>query len=342
MATWRLHSPETQRTDPLPSTQRLRARAYLTDTGEVQDLEPERISDLLEKPGTFVWLDIENPVEDDFALITDEFGLHDLAVEDATKPYQRPKLEFYDDHLFMVVHPMWAQDDQIARSEIDMFVGPRFLVTVRKDPVRSIEEARVRWESSPEMLKEGVGYIIYVLLDSIVDEYFVVADDLTERIEDLEDEVISPGKGSAVPELIFRLRKELVTVRRAVFPMREVMNALSRRDSRLVSPDLEPYFQDIYDHVLRVSESIENQQELLSAALEIYLSAVSNNLNAIMKRVTSWAAIIGVATAIAGIYGMNFELVPRSGGIFGFWFAIGLILLSTIGLYIYFKARDWL
>lgn len=275
-------------------------------------------------------------------MISEEFGLHHLAVEDATKPYQRPKLEHYDDHLFLVVHPMWEQDDQLARSEIDMFIGPRFLVTVRKDPVRSIDEARDRWEASPNMLKEGVGYIIYVLLDSMVDEYFQVADSLSERIEDLEDEVISAARGSAVPELIFGLRKELVTTRRAIFPMREVMNALSRRDSTFVSPSLEPYFQDIYDHVLRVSESIENQQELLSAALEIYLSAVSNHLNTIMKRVTSWAAIIGVSTAIAGIYGMNFELVPRSGGIFGFWFALGLILVSTVGLYIYFKARDWL
>lgn len=275
-------------------------------------------------------------------MLEKEFRLHPLALEDASRPHQRPKVERYTHHLFLVMYAVRLEGQELEATEIDAFLGERFLITVRKDPPFPVEGVLERWEAADELLKRGVGALLHGLLDAVVDRYVEVVDALEVRIEALEDGVLNPERDGQVQHDLFRLRKHLVTLRRVVAPLEEVVGILLRRDLVDLPDEILPYFQDIHDHLLRASASIESLQELLSSALQVHLSVVSNRLNSIMKRVTSWAAIIGVGTFIAGVYGMNFRLVPEDQSLFGFWFAVGLMLLSAAVLYIYFRRKDWL
>lgn len=317
-------------------------RLYRSGTLEAADFDPELVSDYLGEPDTIVWLDVAEPSPGDLDLLAQEFRLHPLAIEDATKPHQRPKVERYEHHLFIVTYAVRAEGSELETAEVDAFLGDRFLITVRKDARWSMEPVLQRWDAGADLTKHGVGYLLYGLLDVVVDGYFVVVDDLNDRIEDLEESVFEPERAPGVHEELFRLRKALVQFRRVVLPLREVLNTLLRRDLRVFSEDILPYFQDVYDHVLRVSESAEAMRELLASALEVNLSVTSNRLNDIMKKVTSWAAIIGAGTLIAGVYGMNFRLIPRDQTLAGFWFALGMMILSAVGLYVYFRRKDWL
>ena len=312
-------------------------------SGELQesDFEPALVSDYLGEPGSVVWMDLMDPGEADFSFLSEEFGLHPLAVEDATHPHQRPKIEKYENHRFIVLYAIRIGEDQPVLSEVDIFVGDNFIITVRKSPTWQIESALSRWDPI-RLDKSGVGFLLYTILDSIVDEYFVVVDVMNDRIEQVEDALFETTPQTPVQEKLFEVRKDLVTIRRAVLPLREVMNELSRREQVIVSDEIQPYFQDVYDHTVRVAESVEGMRELLASALEVHLSVASNRLNEIMKRITSWAAILGVATTIAGIYGMNFKLVPRDQTLFGFWFAVGLIAVACASLWLYFRRKDWL
>ncbi len=317
-------------------------RVYRNGNLEEADFDPSRVSDYLEDPGTIVWLDLVRPGAEDLALLAEEFGLHPLALEDAAGRHQRPKVERYEHHLFIVTYALLSEGDHIQAAEVDAFVDDRFLITVRKDPRFSIEPVLKRWDTGGGCGKLGVGYLLHGLLDALVDDYFLAIEDLNDRIDALEERVFDPEQGALVQRELFELRKEILHLRKVVLPLREVLDTLLRRDLLAFPDEIVPYFQDVYDHVLRVSEAIDSMRELLGIVLELRLSLASNRLNEIMKRVTSWAAIIGVATMLAGIYGMNFRLVPGDGTIFGFWFALALMAVSSISLYLYFRRRDWL
>lgn len=320
----------------------VRTRLYRSGSLEASDFDPSLVSDYLEEPDTFVWVDLERPAPGDMAMLGEEFRLHPLAIEDATKPHQRPKVERYEHHLFVVVYAVWVEGDGVAAAEVDAFIGDRFVITVRKDPGWRIDPVLERWDAAQDMVKHGVGYLLYALLDTVVDGYFLVVDALEDRVDDLEDRVFDVRAGRGVQEELLGLRRQLVGLRRVVLPVREVMNTLLRRDLPPLGDEIVPYFQDIYDHVIRVSESVEAMRELLASALEVHLSFVSNQLNAIMKKVTSWAAILAVGTLIAGVYGMNFRLVPADQTLTGFWAALGMMGASSLALYVYFRRKDWL
>lgn len=320
----------------------VRTRLYRSGSLEASDFDPSLVSDYLEEPDTFVWLDLERPAPEDMAMLGEEFRLHPLAIEDATKPHQRPKVERYEHHLFVVVYAVWVEGDGVAAAEVDAFIGDRFVITVRKDPGWRIDPVLERWDAAQDMVKHGVGYLLYALLDTVVDGYFLVVDALEDRVDDLEDRVFDVRAGRGVQEELLGLRRQLVGLRRVVLPVREVMNTLLRRDLPPLGDEIVPYFQDIYDHIIRVSESVEAMRELLASALEVHLSFISNQLNAIMKKVTSWAAILAVGTLIAGVYGMNFRLVPADQTLTGFWAALGMMGASSLALYVYFRRKDWL
>ena len=320
-----------------------RTRVYRDGALEAEDFDPSELSDYLDQPGTVVWLDLESPTAADLALIEEEFGLHPLAVEDSISVdhFQRPKLDVYEDHVFLVVHALAMQED-VTPSEVAMFVSERYLITVRKSPAWPMKAVLHRWDNARIGAGVDVGILLYEQLDQIVDGYFVVLDALEDRVEALEDRLFDGDKREVIQKEIFDLRKHLLTARKSIVPLREAINGLLRRETAFIDDAMRPYYLDTYDHVIRASDSIEVMRELLTSSLEVHLSLVSNRLNAIMKKVTSWAAILGAATTIAGIYGMNFKLVPHEQTIFGFWFAVGLIFVACSILYIYFKARDWL
>lgn len=305
------------------------------------DFDSALVSDHLQESGTHVWLDLAAPQASDLGLLAEEFGLHDLAIEDATKPHQRPKIEHYDNHTFLVLYALKLDGAAVVQSEVDVFFGDRYIITVRKEPVLPMGPVLAKWDSMTNLGNGGVGPLLHGLLDVIVDDYFVVVDGLSDQIEEFEDAVLRSDQAESVQEDLLDLRKVLVEVRRLVVPLTHVMTILSRREPAVFGDAMVPYFQDVFDHTLRVADSIEVMRELLASVLDVHLSMTANNLNTIMKKITGWAAVLGLATTIAGIYGMNFTLVPKDQTLFGFWFALGLMFVSCSLLYLYFKKKKW-
>jgi magnesium transporter len=291
-----------------------------------------------------VWLDMCAPSEEDLAVISEELSLHRLAVEDAVSDRQRPKIDRYDTHGFLNAYAVHLDNEsgEVATTEVAAFITEHALVTVRKSETFDIEAVVKRWDESRDLAKSGVGFLVHGLLDYVVDSHFEAVQSLDEEIEVLEDLVFDDRTNhSALQHRSLRLRKSLVRMRRVVLPMREVVNALMRRDHRIIDDDLLPYYQDVYDHVLRASEWTESLRDLVTTIRETQLNIQGNRLNTIMKQVTSWAAIIAVPTAITGYYGQNVPY-PGFGQPWGFWVSTIAIIVLSGGLYVMFKRRDWL
>ena len=321
-----------------------RTRAYRDGEVVAEGFPVTEISDHLDThPDTFVWLDLHDADTADLQVITDEFGLHPLAVEDAVNEHQRPKLDRYDDHLFLSAYAvdLDATSGQLAASEIAAFITPRALITVRKDDGFDPGTLIARWDASPDLTVHGVGFLVHGLLDQIVDGHFAAVQALDDEIEELQDQLFSEvDPGRELQRRSFELRKSLVLLRRVVLPMREVINTIMRRDLHVLDEALTPYFQDVYDHVLRATEWTESLRDLVTTILETRLTIQGNRLNEIMRKLTCWAAIIAVPTAVTGFYGQN---VPYPGfqQSWGFLTSIALMLVIAGGLYIAFKRKNW-
>jgi magnesium transporter len=289
-------------------------------------------------------LDLCEPDQQDLAVVYEEFGLHPLAVEDAIQEHERPKLDRYQDHAFLTAYAVSLDPatGRLQKSELAAFITPRALITVRKDPTFDIQGVMERWDGSADLAGHGVGFLLWGLLDFVVDGHFATVQQLDEALEGLEDLLFDDRPHSAeVQRRSFEVRKSLVVLRRLVLPMREVVNSLLRRDLGLVDEAMGPYFQDVYDHVLRATEWTESLRDLVSTILETNLSIQGNRLNTITKKVTSWAAIIAVPTAVTGFYGMNVPY-PGFGRHSGAVTSTLLIVILSGGLYLLFKHLDWL
>ena len=317
-------------------------RLYCDGRLEEHDFDPERVSEELQKPGAMVWLDIDDPTEESIAMLGREFGFHELALEDCLHPHQRPKIEQYGSYFFLVSYGVTVEGEDLVPHEMAMFVGRNYLVTVRKRPAFDLKGVLARWDAHTDLAEEGGGYLLYILLDEVVDGYFDAVDAYQERIEALEDEVFGADPSTDTHERIFQFRKELSQFRRSMAPLRDVLDVMQRRTIDVVTVGLEPYFRDVYDHVLRATDFVDGLRDILASALEANLTVVSNRLNEVMKELTAWAAIILLPTLIAGIYGMNFRHMPELSWLLGYPLAVGLMLLSAGVLYVIFKRRDWL
>ena len=322
-----------------------RSRAYRDGRLVAEDFPLADISDWIELPDATVWFDLEDPSPEVLAELREELGLHSLAIEDATHLRQRPKLDRYEGHLVLSAYRVRATGDgELDAAMVLAFITPRALITVHQPGTLEIPEILRRWDDSPDLLHHGLPYLIYGLLDYIVDGYFESLQALDDTIEDLSDLIFETanGKESAIAlRQTFELRRGLLTARHVISPMREVVNALMRRDWNRLDADLMPYYQDLYDHVLRAAEWADNLRDLLATVRETQLTIQGNRMNMIMKKVTSWAAIIAVPTAVTGFYGQN---VPYPGfdSTHGFWTSTVVILILSGLLYVEFKRRDWL
>jgi magnesium transporter len=321
-----------------------RTRLYRNGVLEAENFPVEDVSDYLPDKTATVWLDMCAPTEDDLQVISEELGLHRLAVEDAVHEHQRPKLDRYRTHSFLTAYAVRLDESTavLTDDELAAFITDRALVTVRKSEDFDIDAVVERWDSAAELAKGGVGFLVHGLLDYIVDGYFEAVQSLDDQIEALEDLVFADRVDHKnMQRRSLHLRKSLVKLRRDVLPMREVVNSLMRRDLCLADDALLPYYQDVYDHVLRVSEWTESLRDLVTTIRETQLTIQGNRLNTIMKKVTSWAAIIAVPTAVTGFYGQN---VPYPGfqQAWGFWVSTAAILVIAGALYVVFKRRDWL
>ena len=321
-----------------------RTRCYRAGVLSDENFPLADVSVHLDERDAVVWIDLCAPDVEDLRLVAEELGVHELAVEDAVEALQRPKLDRYPDHAFLSTYgvsfdPVTAT---LAMSEVAAFLTPRALVTVRRDEAFDIESVVSRWDSHADLAEYGVAFLVHGLLDYVVDEHFVAVQSLDQEIELLEDSLfLASADQEAVQRRSFALRKSLVLLRRVVLPMREVVNTLLRRDVHLVDEAMGPYFQDVYDHVLRATEWTESLRDLVTSVLETNLTIQGNRLNVITKKVTSWAAIIAVPTAITGFYGQN---VPYPGFSHesGFYVSTVVIIALSGLLYLLFKRNDWL
>ncbi|GGF23159.1 magnesium transporter CorA [Subtercola lobariae] len=302
------------------------------------------VSEHLDEPLSVVWVDLCRPDISELEVLASELDLHALAVEDAVNLHQRPKLDRYADHLFLSGYRARFDADtgNVTTSEVAAFITERALVTVRKDDRFDIDAVTARWDGSPDLARNGVGYLVYGLIDYLVDGYFEAVQSLDEEIEDVAAQLFEPAADQEkLQRRIFDLRRGLVVLRRVSLPMREVVNTILRRDLRLVTEEMGPYFQDVYDHILRVTEWTESLRDLATSVLEANLAIQGNRLNVITKKVTGWAAIIAVPTAITGFYGQNVPY-PDFGQFSGFITSCALILGLGVALYVIFKRKDWI
>jgi magnesium transporter len=330
--------------DVSPTGCQARTRLYRDGRLALEGFPVADISDHLADETVTVWLDLRDPDRDDLGVVSEEFGLHPLAVEDALHHSQRPKLDRYPSHLFLTAYAtqLDAGTGELMTSELAAFITRQALITVRKDDGLDIGAVIDRWDSHPELAGFGVGYLVYGLLDHVVDTQFESVQNLDDFAEGLEDELFDTvPRGMQVQRRSFQLRKSLVLLRRVVLPMRDVVDDLMEPDLHVVGKELEPYYQDLYDHVLRVAEWTDSLRDLVNSILETNLVIQSNRLNIITKKVTGWAAIIAVPTLITGYFGMNVPY-PGFGHTGGFIASVATIVLAGLILYLVFKRNDWL
>jgi len=342
------HDPETAAAPTIchasPTKCQARTRLYRNGQLELEGFPVADISNYVTDPDVTVWLDLRDPDHDDLGVLSEEFGLHPLAVEDAGHERQRPKLDRYRTHLFLTAYAVKLDTGtgQLAASEVDAFITDHALITIRKDDGLDIGAVVERWDADSDLAKFGVGYLLHGLLDYIVDGHFAAVQGLDEAVESLEDDLFADAPVSMqVQRHSFELRKSLVLLRRIVLPMREVVNSLMRPDLHVVADEMMPYYRDVYDHVLRAADWTDSLRDLVTTIRETNLTIQGNRLGIITKKVTSWAAIVAVPTLVTGYYGMN---VPYPGfdEKAGFYIAVGIMVVAAVLLYIVFKRKDWL
>jgi len=294
------------------------------------------------KTAAVLWIDAQDPSPQEMEELAARFGWHHLSVEDALRPQQRPKVETYDSYQFIVVYAAGYQDQRLTSTELDIFLGADYIVSVHRGPLPEIEEARQRWEGHPHLPKGGGSiFLLYALLDAVVDSYFPVVEALSERVEDVEERLFSDFQQELLRETV-ALRREMLSLSRVIAPQRDVVDHLMRGEPLLHHPELIAYFTDVHDHLLRVNESLVLQRELLGNVQEGYLSLASNNLNQVMRVLTAVATILMTLGLLAGIYGMNFQNMPELGWRFGYFLILGFMGLVGGGLVAYFRRRGWL
>jgi magnesium transporter len=301
------------------------------------------ISDLREVAGNVIWADVTDPTSEDFQELAEEFGFHHLSIEDCQNQHQRPKVEEYAGYYFIVLYEaeLAGPHDRLELRELNIFLGKNYLVTVHSRPIRAVETARRLWHEWLDRADEGSGLLAYLLIDAIVDDYLPLLDIISERMDSLEDSIFGEFKSEAIEE-IFGIKKKLLYLRRAIAPLRDVFNTLLRREQQIFSRGTYVYFQDVFDHLIRVADTIDTLRDMLSSTMDAYLSVSGNRMNMVMKRLTSISTILMSVTLIAGIYGMNFDLMPELKWRFGYIFA----LLSMVGvgfaLYRYLRKVKWI
>jgi magnesium transporter len=319
-------------------------RAHVFREGrELTDIPVERLSEVRTEPGTIVWVDLVSPTAEELGQMGEEFGLHPLVVEDCSHRHQRPKVEGYSEHVFLVAYGAGLAKGgrKPALHEVDLIAGRQFVLSLHSGAPLDAEGIARRVRARPELAPSGSGFLLYVILDELVDSFFPALDAIGDRVEGLE-EAIFEGQPRRIQTAIYKLRKDLIAIRRVVGPMRDAMVVLLRRDLGLFTPDAQRYLQDVYDHLIRVVEQVEDYQDLTSGALEVNLSVASNRVNEVARTLTAWAAIFAAVTLITGIYGMNFQHMPELGWRFGYAWALAVMLAAAGGLWLFFRRKQWL
>jgi magnesium transporter len=323
----------------------VQSRSYRHGKLDDEGFPVEAVSEHLDREDTFVWVDLLGPTREDIAVLADELGLHELAVEDALEPHQRPKLDHYPTHQFLSCHAVRVAPDGVGleKAEIDAFIGDRWLVTVHDaDGFFDMGTVVERWDKSADLAVHGVTFLVYGLLDVVVDGYFDTVQTFDEFYDDISESIFDEKPLShEQQERWFTMRKALMRFHRLGAPLREAVSSMMRREHSVVPEDMYPYYQDVYDHILRVADSTDSLRELVGTIVETNLSLRDYRQNEIVKKVSGWAAIIAVPALITGFFGMNVPF-PGSQQDSGFWLSVTVLVVASTGLYTVFRSHDWL
>ena len=309
---------------------------------KLADIPKEDISEYLKRPNTFVWVALKDPEPSDLEEMRQEFGLHELAVDDARHGHQRPKIEEYGDSLFAVIHTLEPKDGKLNIGEVNIFVGPNYVLSVRNHSEKSFTSVRARSEREPHLLKYGAGYVFYALVDTIVDRYFPIIDELETELEEIEGNIFNNNTPRSNIKAIYGLKQKLMTVKHAVDPLLEATGRLSGGRVPQVCEGTQAYFRDITDHLQRIHGTIEGIRDMQTTAIQVNLGMINLNETEVTKKLAAWAAIIAIPTLIAGIYGMNFKNMPEYDFAYGYPVALLAMIGIDVVLYLWFRKIRWL
>ncbi|MBK9322880.1 MAG: magnesium/cobalt transporter CorA [Bdellovibrionaceae bacterium] len=307
----------------------------------ISEVTVEDISEVIREPGTFIWLGLYEPDNTMLEKIKEEFALHELAIEDAHNAHQRPKIEVYGDSLFIVLKTVHEENGNTVFGETHLFVGTNFLVSVRHGASASYKYVRERCEKNPKMLGKGPGFVLYSLLDFVVDNYKPIVLQFEKKFDLLEGDIFKGQFDKLVIERIYDLKLELLELRNAVLPIRDISIELMRFHEELIPKELRPFFRDIQDHVARLIESLDNMREMLTTAMQVNLALVGVAQNEVVKKLAGWGAILAIPTVIFSLYGMNFEFMPELKWSFGYPFSLAVTFLGCAILYRKLRKSGW-
>ena len=315
------------------------------DGRRVAEIPKEEISEYLQQQGSFVWVAIKDPKPEELDEMEQEFGLHPLAVEDARHGHQRPKIEEYGNQVFAVLHGLDLEHEDVHCGEVDLFVGPNFVLSIRHKVEPGFTAVRERAESEPDLLRHGSGFVFYALMDNIVDRYFPIVDALEVELEHIEDRIFEGEAGDTARaniQALYKLKHKGMVVRHAVEPLIEAVHKLYGGRVPQVCSTTQEYFRDIYDHLLRVSTQLDGLRDMVSTALQVNISMISLQENLVTKKLAGYAALLAVPTLLVGVWGMNFKHMPELEWQFGYPLSLALMIAIDVWLWFRFRKINWL
>ncbi|HVQ78234.1 MAG TPA: magnesium/cobalt transporter CorA [Candidatus Binatia bacterium] len=312
------------------------------DGKRLAEIEARSIHEYVDRPGCFVWVALRDATPAELETMQEEFGLHPLAVEDARHGHERPKLEEYGDSLFAVLHVIEHDGADLAVGELDIFAGRNYVLSVRNRAQRGFQDVRARCEREPELLRNGSGYVLYTLMDAVVDRYFPALDALESELDRCEERIFAGNPNQANIQALYYVKQKLVTLKHAVGPLLEASGKLHGGRVPSICAGLQEYFRDVYDHLVRLNQEIDSLREMTSTAMAVHLSLSSTQENETTKRLAAYAALVAVPTMIAGLYGMNFEHMPEIKWRLGYPVTLATMVLIDAWLYWRFRKAGWL
>lgn len=309
---------------------------------KLSDIPLTEVHSHLKNPEYFVWVAVKDPEADELALLKEEFGLHELAIEDAQNGHQRPKIDEYGSSLFIVMHLIEPNGTELNTGQLSIFVGPQYIVSVRRGIQGGFSDVRRRCEQEPELLKHGSAYVLYALMDTVVDRYFPVIDGLAAEIEGIEERIFGGETTRQQIEALYSLKRKLMTVDHATQPLLEVTGKLHGGRVPPICAGLQDYFRDVFDHVMRLKQLSDNLRDMATTAMSVNLSLLTLQDNEVTKRLAAYAALVALPTLIAGVYGMNFSNMPELRWEYGYPVAILAMVLIDLYLVYRFRKAKWM
>jgi magnesium transporter len=309
---------------------------------KIADIAKEAISDYVQRPDCFVWVALKDPEPEELEEMQREFGLHELAVEDAHHGHQRPKIEEYGNSLFAVMHSIELHEGKLTQGEVDIFVGPNYILSVRSGTEQGFAQVRKRTENEPELLRHGAGFVFYALVDAVVDRYFPVQDALDEQLEAIEARIFAGSSPRANLEALYGLKQNLTLLNHAIDPLLEAVGKLVGGRVPHVCHGTQDYFRDVKDHLERLSHSVDNLRDTVTTAMTVNLAMITLAENEVTRRIAAYGALVAIPTMIAGIYGMNFKHMPELDWELGYPLAVSAMVIIDVYLFTRFRKAGWI